>query len=220
MKYNFHLCFDLDGTLIDSFPLMKESWENVNKILNLKVGWEQYKVNIGLHFDEICKNLGLEYEQEKIRSLYFDFNKNNIDKIHLIPGVINLMEEIKRRKISWSIITSKPRYTATDILKYFELNPEILICSDDVSYGKPSIEASNILNNFNKDKNFDRIYYIGDAISDHLFAINSGYEFIQFRQINREGDEEMKFENSVHDSLILNPRPIINNISELLLYTI
>ena len=218
MRYNFHLCFDLDGTLIDSFPLMKESWENVNKILHLKVGWEQYKVNIGLHFDEICRNLGLEHEKKQIQSMYFEYNKNNIDKIHLMPGVRDLMKEIKKREITWSIITSKPRYTADDILKHFQLDPEILICSDDVSNGKPDTEASKILNDFYKDKNFDSFYYIGDAIVDHLFAINSGYKYIQFRQNSFEGSIENKAKNLRYDSLVLNPRPIIKNISELLLH--
>jgi len=218
MKCNFHLSFDLDGTLIDSFPLMKESWENVNKTLNLKVGWEKYKANIGLHFNDICKNLGLEHERQQIRSIYFEYNKNNIDKIQLIPGVKDLMKEIKERKISWSIITSKPHYTADDILKYFQLDPEILICSDDVSNGKPDIEASNILNNFYKDKKLESFYYIGDSIADHIFAINSRYKYIQFRQVSSDSEEDSEVKNLKLDSLILNPRPIINNISELLLH--
>ena len=60
MKYNFHISFDLDGTLINSIPLMKLSWENVNKKLNLGIGWENYKKNIGLPFSKICKNLSIE----------------------------------------------------------------------------------------------------------------------------------------------------------------
>ena len=218
MKNNFHLCFDLDGTLIDSFPLMKESWENVNKILNLKIGWEYYKENIGLHFDEICRNLGLEYEKEQIRSMYFEYNKNNIDKILLIPGVVDLMREIDLHNISWSIITSKPSYTARDILKYFQLDPDILICADDVKYGKPDPEASTILKNFHKDKCFDSYYYIGDSISDHLFAINSHFKYIQYRYVSSLDSSEESEVNKKHDSLILNPRPILTDISELLMH--
>ena len=38
-----HICFDLDGTLINRVPLMKDSWENVSTTLNLKIGWDAYK---------------------------------------------------------------------------------------------------------------------------------------------------------------------------------
>ena len=40
MTDNIHISFDLDGTLINSIPLMKLSWENVSSQLNLGIGWE------------------------------------------------------------------------------------------------------------------------------------------------------------------------------------
>ena len=65
MINNIHISFDLDGTMIDSIPLMKLSWENVNEKLNLGIGWDAYRKNIGLPFSQICKNLGVEgLEQE------------------------------------------------------------------------------------------------------------------------------------------------------------
>lgn len=216
MTSNIHVSFDLDGTLIDSIPLMKESWENVNNKLNLKVGWDQYKVNIGLHFDEICNNLKLEYDKEKIRETYFEYNKNNIDKIKLMPGVKSLLADLHDNNISWSIITSKPRCTTTNIIKHFKFQPEIVICSDDINRGKPNHASADLLHEKLGNQNFETIYYVGDTVVDHLFAINSGFKFIQFRH---EPENLTSAEKSLilrNDQLILNSRAIISTMDDLI----
>jgi len=219
LKNNFHISFDLDGTLIDSFPLMKSSWENVNKNLNLKIGWERYRKNIGLDFDEICENLDLNNEKMRIKRMYFDYNKENVDKIKLFSGVRELIKEIEKNEISWSIITSKPQYTAKDIIDLFELKPEYLICCDDVSKGKPNNESSVLLKRFYKNKKFRDYYYVGDSIADHIFAINSGFKFIQFYNNDKASDQTDEEENNIiNNSLILNPRPIVNHMSNILSY--
>ncbi len=196
---NIHISFDLDGTLIDSIPLMKLSWESVNSKLNLGVGWESYRKNIGLPFSQICKNLDIEELEREVQELYFGFNQKNIDKIKPMAGLSECIDWIKENGISWSIITSKPTITTTPILKLFSLAPDVLITADDVEYGKPKIDSAQLLSS-KLSGNFDKIYYIGDTTIDHLFAINSGFEFIEFNtmSINR---------------YILNNRPVVSNLA-------
>ena len=82
---NIHISFDLDGTLIDSKPLMKLSWDNVNTKLNLGIGWEMYRKNIGLPFSQICKNLSLEGVESEVYDLYFRFNQDkNCQEVGII----------------------------------------------------------------------------------------------------------------------------------------
>jgi phosphoglycolate phosphatase-like HAD superfamily hydrolase len=200
MTDNIHISFDLDGTLINSIPLMKLSWENVNNKLNLGIGWESYKKNIGLPFSKICKNLSIEKLEPELNELYFSFNKKNIEKIKPMNGLKECLEWLSANKIDWSIITSKPRITSNPILSYFDLNPNFLITSDDVENGKPFIDGSKILiSHFSK--KYTKIYYVGDTTIDHLFAINSGFNFIEFNQMPNQH--------------ILNPRPIISNLADL-----
>ena len=175
-----HICFDLDGTLINSVPLMKDSWENVSTTLNLKIGWDAYKKNIGLHFSEICENLGLKDVEDKVSDLYFGYNKANIDRIELCPNVKEALALIEARNISWSIITSKPRQTTTGILERFNFNPDALVCSDDVSKGKPNPEAAQVLKSRLEVADDTDFIYVGDTVSDFIFAINSGFHFIRF----------------------------------------
>ncbi|MBL1320459.1 MAG: HAD family hydrolase [Methylophaga sp.] len=211
MNANIHISFDLDGTLIDSIPLMKDSWENANKLLNLKVGWEQYRANIGLHFDEICSNLNLEFAKEEIKQTYFEYNKNNIKKIQLMPGVSTLLQELSEQHISWSILTSKPRYTAEDIIQHFGFQPAAMICSDDVKIGKPHPESADLLQKRLLHQKFEDTYYVGDTVIDHIFALNSGFQFIQFQQ-----QTQAMLDSEKTDALILNPRPIIHSMDVLL----
>ena len=200
MKDNFHLSFDLDGTLINSIPLMKLSWENVNNKLNLGIGWESYKKNIGLPFSKICKNLSIEKLESEVNELYFSYNQKNIEKIRPMNGLNECLKWLDENKIDWSIITSKPRITTDPILNHFNLNPKFLITSDDVENGKPFIDGSKILiSQFTK--KYKKIYYVGDTTIDHLFAINSEFHYIEF---NRQSNQH-----------ILNPRPVISNLNDL-----
>ena len=126
MKDNIHLSFDLDGTLINSIPLMKLSWENVSAKLNLGIGWEVYRKNIGLPFSQICKNLSLEGIESEVYDLYFRFNQNNVDKIKPMDGLKDLTKWMDMSNVDWSIITSKPKITTNAILELLDLNPKFL----------------------------------------------------------------------------------------------
>ena len=198
---DIHISFDLDGTLIDSTPLMKLSWENVNAKLNLGIGWEVYRKNIGLPFSQICKNLSIERLESEVYDLYFNFNQKNIGEIEPIDGLSDCIEWIKGSNVSWSIITSKPKITTMPILKLFDLKPNVLITADDVKKGKPHIDSAQLLTSQLSDT-FNKIYYIGDTVIDHLFAINSGFEFIEFN-------------TSSMNQYILNNRSVISSLSDI-----
>lgn len=201
MTDNIHISFDLDGTMINSLPLMKLSWENANSKLKLGIGFEVYRKNIGLSFSQICKNLSLERLELEIYDLYFKFNQENIDKIKPINGLKECIEWMSVSNIDWSIITSKPKITTMPILELFDLNPKVLITADDVENGKPYIDSSQLLTSQLSDK-INKIYYVGDTTIDHLFAVNSGFEFIEFNQL-----PENKY--------ILNKRLVISNLAEI-----
>lgn len=201
MTDNIHISFDLDGTMINSLPLMKLSWENANSKLKLGIGFEVYRKNIGLSFSQICKNLSLERLELEIYDLYFKFNQENIDKIKPINGLKECIEWMSVSNIDWSIITSKPKITTMPILELFDLNPKVLITADDVENGKPYIDSSQLLTSQLSDK-INKIYYVGDTTIDHLFAVNSGFEFIEFNQLS-----ENKY--------ILNKRLVISNLAEI-----
>ena len=111
----------------------------------------------------------------------------------------------KFKRHCWSIITSKPKCTTIPIIELFNLNPEFLITSDDVKNGKPHKDSSNLLTNQLSSK-INKIYYIGDTNIDHLFSINSNFEFIEFMPNHLELSKRKR---------VLNNRPIISNLSDI-----
>jgi phosphoglycolate phosphatase-like HAD superfamily hydrolase len=207
MSKPLHISFDLDGTLIDSIPLMKMSWENVIQELNINIGWSTYKKNIGLPFNKICKNLNIEKIEEEVKELYFSFNKKNVNLIQPMIGLKECMAWLSENDIEWSIITSKPSITAFDVCNHFSLNPKHLITSDMSQMGKPTKEPSDHLRKLlnNKERNF---YYVGDTVIDHLFAINSNFSYVEF--IDSKVESKSNFSER---GLIKNQRPVINDLT-------
>lgn len=199
-----HFSFDLDGTLVDSIPLMEQSWRNVRNQLSVDVSWLEYKKYIGLSFPDICKNVGLGDFEPEIQRVYFDFNLKNQHLICPMPG----LDALKKKLLtvdSWSIITSKPLRNALPILEKFGLEPNIVITPDKLVRGKPYPEASEIIR-----QNFDcsTFVYVGDTVTDHLFAINSGFEFIRFLPPNAEMSPDVTAYKT-----IINPHKKVSDLS-------
>ncbi len=207
-----HLSFDLDGTLINSIPLMRASWENVCKKLDLKIGWSVYRNYIGLPFEKICENLKIEDLTSEVKEIYFQFNKKNIDIIESMPGLQDCCEWLKNEEIEWSIITSKPKYTTLEILEKFELNPNVLITCDDTLNGKPTNAPAELLRS-KLDQTQRSYFYIGDTLIDHLFSINAGFKFIEFYDRNNQNLNQDYYKKI--NKYLCNKKYIIESLNEI-----
>ena len=174
-----HISFDLDGTLINSIPAMQQAWSETMLELGLAVGFDQYKKYIGLPFSSIMKKLNLDKIEKKIETLYFQKTKKTANKINLNHGALDILEWCRSKSISTSIITSKPRENAENIILMNKLNVDLLICGNDYSVGKPYPENGlKVLKKFNLNP-YDMVY-VGDMIYDLQFAQNFDAHFIHF----------------------------------------
>lgn len=203
-----HVSFDLDGTLIDSIPLMRASWENCASALDLQVTWLEYRQQIGLPFRDICANLGIADRYEEVRQKYFSFNMQNIDLVEPMCGLTTLVKFLDDKEISWSVITSKPRETTLPILEKFGLDPEVLITSTDVIMGKPHSQPGQLLREAVVES---VILYVGDSMVDHLFAINCGFEFVR---CCFDGKEVLVQDREAY-SQIRNPHQVAKSLGEI-----
>ena len=179
MKFDLHVSFDLDGTLIDSLGLMEEGWMYATSRLGIDVRFSEYKKYIGMPFKEIVKRLGLEGECKDLYDLYFGFNYNNMEMIQLNDGAEDLLSYLDAREIGWSIITSKPRINAIAILDQFNINANYLVCPDDVANGKPYPDSMDVLKKMASIE-CAKIYYVGDMLSDLQFSIESDVDYIHY----------------------------------------
>ena len=119
-----HICFDLDGTLVDSKNTILESTKAAFDKLNLKykISEDVFNNMIGMHFVDIFKELQIEdidFEQfiSIYKSLYFDF----IDYSNLYQGVSETLKYLKEKQIKISLLTTKGQDQAEKIIDHFNL---------------------------------------------------------------------------------------------------
>lgn len=174
-----HIIFDLDGTLINSFPVMKKAWKVVSKNFNLNISFHEYKKYTGLPFDVIMNKLGLSNIGDEIKKIYFNETAKRSKEIKLINGAKELIYFLNKKKYLISIITSKPRKSFHRIKNLVPNCIDLVLCGDDTNFNKPDKKLLDylLLKYPNKTNN---LTYIGDTIFDLQFSINANINFIFF----------------------------------------
>ena len=119
-----HICFDLDGTLVDSKETILESTKAALDKLNIeyKIPEDVFNNMIGKHFADIFLELNIndvDFEEfiSVYKALYFDF----IDSSYLYEGVKETLDFLKSKKIKVSLLTTKGQGQADKIIDHFKL---------------------------------------------------------------------------------------------------
>tara|TARA_Y100000748_G_scaffold232157_1_gene196136 strand:- start:497 stop:1159 length:663 start_codon:yes stop_codon:yes gene_type:complete len=169
--------FDLDGTLLDTAP---DFFYAVNK-LREKNGLESgdfYEVRsrvsqgaaslarYSLNWDE-----NQEEEIEKSRLELLEIYEKCYLGAKLFDGMSEVLFNLKDKNKNWGIVTNKPRKFAEPIVKekFSSINPDFLICPDDVGERKPSPKGLELACKLTNVSSKNSIY-----IGDHLIDITSG----------------------------------------------
>jgi HAD superfamily hydrolase (TIGR01549 family) len=119
-----HVCFDLDGTLVNSGNSILESTKTALDKLQIShnIPEDVFTNMIGMHFVDIFEELKidvLDFEQfiSVYKALYFDF----IDLSVLYPGVEETLNYLSRKQIKVSLLTTKVQDQAEKIIHHFNL---------------------------------------------------------------------------------------------------
>lgn len=177
-----HLCFDLDGTLIDSLLLMSKSWEQVQKDFNVNQSFKEYKKYIGIPFDEILTLLKIpKNKHASIKTLYNDYSKKHHREVNLYPKIKETLRLLKDLGLNFSVLTSKTKSRSYEILKSFNLIDffDFVLCPEDLPSGwaKPSPLALLRVSELSDSKT-NELLYIGDMLSDKLCSEEAGVKYI------------------------------------------
>ncbi len=136
--------FDLDGTLLDSFDLISESFMQACRVV----------LNRELTQEEMLERWGwpLRFRFEAVDPARVDalidayqtcYHANHDRMIALFPGIREMLEALKTHRIRMGIVTSKRRPTTRLAIERLHLTPYFgaVVTEQDVPSPKPAPDA-------------------------------------------------------------------------------
>ncbi len=206
------ICFDLDGTLIDSITDIANSMNLVLKEDNLPTyDISKYKQFIGNGATELVKlalnneSYDLNYYVNKYKNTY---TAKCLEETKEYPGVTNTLLNLKNF-YKLALITNKPDNDAQKIVNHFFPNIFDYVVGQKGNVNKkPNKEAMDImLKHFNIESN--ECLYVGDSEVDYNFALNSNTDILLLTY----GYAKEGFLITVKDKYKINSfKEILNNI--------
>lgn len=162
------LLFDLDGTLVDTTELIRQSFRHAaGKVMPEVPPDEVLMANVGQPLMKQMRLLDAAHAQE-LYDTYREFNHARHDEfIQPYPGITEMLAELKKRDCRMGIVTSKSRDTtdmAFDVIpieKYFDT----VVTADMTENHKPDPHPLQLAMR-NLDVTPDESVYIGDSPFD------------------------------------------------------
>lgn len=131
--------FDLDGTLLDSIPLIRQTFLRTFAELGLTWGEGEVMRTVGLPLRQVAERYAPGREVEFLR-LYSEHNQEKrTETLKLFPGALETVEFLWRSGYRQALVTSKRRVSAlagttlTGLDRYLET----VVTCDDVVRSKP-----------------------------------------------------------------------------------
>lgn len=161
------IIFDIDGTLTSTNKLIFKSFNYIAKKYLQRTFTDEEIISLfGPTEDVILKQwCGNDFEAAK--KDYYEFYKSNHNLASLYPGIKNLLDYLKMKKVLLGIFTGKGRQASLITLEELEVKNyfDLIVTGDDVANHKPSSEGIlKFLSKFNLKK--EEVLMIGDSVGD------------------------------------------------------
>jgi pyrophosphatase PpaX len=167
--------FDLDGTLVDSLPLIVRTYRQVFKAMNIPWGNDDVVKMIGLPLKDIGRHfVGDEAPVFEDKYQYY-YHRDHDSYTRLFPGTLEMLEKLKSAGIKLGIVTSKGKPGATRTAAFTRLDQymDVVVTAHDVAKHKPDPEPLlNALDVLHTPAG--RSIYIGDSSFDIRTGKNAG----------------------------------------------
>jgi len=181
-KYKLYI-FDLDGTLLDSDPMLIETFHYLYK----KYKPADYIIDdkkiitfSGPQIRDTLKQEFPELDQDMILKVWrTESVKNYPIYTKLFPGAYEILAELKKNNIAVAVYTNKHRFATDEAFKIFGIDKLNIfsLCGDEVENLKPQPDGIfDCMKHFNILDKKD-VIYIGDTIFDYSTAKNAGVDF-------------------------------------------
>jgi HAD superfamily hydrolase (TIGR01509 family) len=175
------LIFDLDGTLVDSVYAHVLAWQLSFAEAGMPIdGWRLHRrmgMSGGLFKRAIMRELGRTISMPRLKALdkrHGELFRDFLPKPRPLPGAVELLRFLRRKKIIHGIATSNQRPNINSSLKALGVTKDTVVVErGDVARAKPEpdlfLECQERLRVEVKD-----CYVIGDAVWDLMAAPRAG----------------------------------------------
>lgn len=180
-KYDVIL-YDLDGTLIDSVPVILKCFRMAYEQVLGKCERtdEEFKTFIGKPLEETFKMHEESLAGELVKT-YLKINHKMLinDEVPVFEGVEEGLLKLKEMGIKQGIVTSKKKVSAmaTIELKKWDEIFDVLVFKEDSTGHKPGPEPIYAACEKLGITDYSKVLYVGDAMPDALCARNAGADF-------------------------------------------
>ncbi|MBN1215543.1 MAG: HAD family phosphatase [Candidatus Lokiarchaeota archaeon] len=145
MYKNYLVIFDVDGVLIDSGPIHYQSWKKLADEINVPFTEKYFKDSFGMQGAPTLKKLVEKnitdkqiHEWVELKEIYY--REMLRDNLKASPGVINLINELKKNSFKLAIATSGPPENTYLLLKTLNIQEffDNVKTAADIKRGKPA----------------------------------------------------------------------------------
>ncbi|MGB4504338.1 MAG: HAD-IA family hydrolase [Syntrophaceticus sp.] len=169
------IIFDLDGTLIDSIPLIRLSFEHTFNQLGLPWGKGEVLNTIGLPLRDVAKHYAPDHVEEFL-AVYAEYQVKTQKKLlKPFPQAKKTLSHIQKKGYRTGVVTSKRRKATSESLSITGLEKylEVVVTVEDASKPKPNPDSLlSALEQLNAHPS--QAVYIGDSIYDIITGKNAG----------------------------------------------
>lgn len=175
------IIFDLDGTLIDSFSAIYESFNYTMKCYGLSdYSYEDVLKTIGFPLEEVMSNIkGIKDPKHAVSIFRSKYEEIYLEKTKLIAGVEEVLKKLYESGYTMAVSTNKlGKYSRTilehlNIARYFKT----VVGVGDGLRNKPFPDTiEKIITDLRFEKN--EVIYIGDSLVDAQTAENANISFL------------------------------------------
>jgi len=163
------IIFDLDGTLVDAYAAINNSFNYVLRRLGLKPQRaDSIRRSVGWGDLNLLKPYVPVRDLKRALSLYRKHHKHSLLKhSHLYPHAGPLLRCLKAEGYKLAVASNRPTEFSLILLRHLRLIDlfDYLLCADKLKYGKPNPEILNkIIKRFAFKKS--QVLYVGDMAID------------------------------------------------------